>query len=110
MNTYTITIETTTEDVVHVIEAAKCSVNYLNEVIEAIIGEGKFTVIKLPEDWTTITADEVLGEEEQAELNRAKTEAMMAQQMPIPPGPGVPLPADVPVPPVPSVPVVPPGQ
>jgi hypothetical protein len=101
MNTYTIDITTLGEDVQHVIEATKCSVNYNNGVIEAVVGEGAFKVVKLPEDWQTIDATEELGEEEQAALDaaRAEQEALLAAQQQVLPPVEAPVAPMAPVPP-----------
>lgn len=124
MNTYKFTIETVNDTEEFEIEAAKASLNHTEGVIQAVLSNGHFKVVKLPEDWTSIEAEETLGEEEQkaydeamkqqeamAEAAKAQEAAQLsalreAQQMqtngPVLPGGPAPV--------APATPTVPPGQ
>ena len=62
MNTYKVHIVTKDDSVDIELEALQASINYNNGVIEAVKAEGHFHVIKLPEDWLEIEAEEIKPE------------------------------------------------
>lgn len=85
MHTYKIKIETTNDTIEHEIEAFAASVNYNSGVIEAATGEGKFTVIRIPDDWTQIDADQELDPE--LAKQEEQLDAMMQSSAGVPPPP-----------------------